>query len=75
MVESWTEAWVTLFYQKRTNAKVTLGSHLRGGLLCIFFDPTPLSFDPSPKPVLCTSRVTVGTPVLHRLCPSGIAVV
>jgi hypothetical protein len=27
------EAWVTLLHEKRTNADVTIGSHLRGGLL------------------------------------------
>jgi hypothetical protein len=27
------EAWVTPFHEKRTNAHVTIGSHLRGGLL------------------------------------------
>jgi hypothetical protein len=59
------EAWVTLFHEKRTNADVTIGSHLRGGLL--YSDPlirptAAQHANPLPKQVLCVHRVTASDP-------------
>jgi hypothetical protein len=59
------EAWVTLFYETRINANLTVGSHLRGELLCrnLLIRPTaPQQPDPLPKPVLCVSRVAACDP-------------
>jgi hypothetical protein len=52
------EAWVTLFPVKRTNADVTISSHLRGGLLCSYslIRPTPLS-----TPTRCLSQCSAFT--------------
>jgi hypothetical protein len=57
-------------YQKRTNA-VTSWLPPSWGLLAVSSYPftAPQHADPSPKPVLCTSRVELATPNLHRLCP------
>jgi hypothetical protein len=55
------EAWVAPFHEKRTNADVTIGSHLRGGLLYSdsLLRPTAAQHaNPLPKPVLCVCRVT-----------------
>jgi hypothetical protein len=54
------EVLVTILYDTRTNANLTVGSHLRGGLLFrnILIRPTaPQQADPLPKPALCVSRV------------------
>jgi hypothetical protein len=59
------EAWVTLFYEKRTNAEVSIGSHLQRGLSfrSLLIRPTALQHtDPLPKPVLCASRVAASDP-------------
>jgi hypothetical protein len=58
------EAWVALFHERHTNADVTIGSHLHGGLLCSdsLLRPTAAQHaNPLPKPVLCVYRV-IGDP-------------
>jgi hypothetical protein len=59
------DSWVTLFHAKRTNADVTIGSHLRGGLL--YSDPlirptAAQHANPLPKPVICVHRVAASDP-------------
>ena len=59
------EAWVTLFHEKRNNADVTIGSHLRGGLLYSnpLIRPTAAQHpNPLPQQVLCVHPVTAGDP-------------
>jgi hypothetical protein len=59
------EAWITLFRKKRTNIDVTIGSHLRVGLLNS--DPlirftTAQDANLLPQPVLCVHLDTVSGP-------------